>query len=212
MLVRHRGREPKVHADAYVAPTATLIGDVEVAGQARVLSGAVVDAEGSRVMIGEYCIVGEHAVLRASAVVGPQPVEVGDHVLIGPHATLLGCIVGRCCYIATGATILQTARLGDGAVVAVGALVHARTAVPPEFFVPPMTVAVGDPVRLLAPGDPALPAAIREVGFAETAFGATAEWTDRIRRAEHATETRSAEFAAHHDDAVLPPDPAEPQA
>jgi carbonic anhydrase/acetyltransferase-like protein (isoleucine patch superfamily) len=203
MLIRHRGRDPKIHADAYVAPTATLIGDVEVAAHARVLSGAVVDAEGSRVRIGEYCMVGEHAVLRASAVVGPQPVEVGDHVLIGPHATLLGCTVGRCSYIATGATVLQAARLGDGAVIAVGALVHARTAVPSEYFVPPMTVALGDPVRVLAPGDPALPGAIREVGFAETAFGATAEWTDRIRRAEHATETRSAEFAAHRDDTVV---------
>jgi carbonic anhydrase/acetyltransferase-like protein (isoleucine patch superfamily) len=203
MLIRHRGRDPKVHADAYVAPTATLIGDVEVAAHARVLSGAVVDAEGSRVRIGEYCMVGEHAVLRASAVVGPQPVEVGDHVLIGPHATLLGCIVGRCSYIATGATVLQAARLGDGTVIAVGALVHARAAVPSEYFVPPMTVALGDPVRVLAPGDPALPGAIREVGFAETAFGATAEWTDRIRRAEHATETRSAEFAAHRDDTVV---------
>lgn len=203
MLIRHRGRDPKVHADAYVAPTATLIGDVEVAAHARVLSGAVVDAEGSRVRIGEYCMVGEHAVLRASAVVGPQPVEVGDHVLIGPHATLLGCTVGRCSYIATGATVLQDARLGDGAVIAVGALVHARTAVPSEYFVPPMTVALGDPVRVLAPGDPALPGAIREVGFAETAFGATAEWTDRIRRAEHATETRSAELAAHRDDTVV---------
>jgi carbonic anhydrase/acetyltransferase-like protein (isoleucine patch superfamily) len=204
MFIRHRGQEPKVHADAYVAPTATLIGDVEVAAHARVMSGAVLDAEGSRVTVGEYSMVGEHAVLRASAVAGPQPVDVGDHVLIGPHATLLGCTVGRCSYLATGATVLQTARLGDGAVVAVGALVHAGSAIPPEYFVPPMTVAVGDPVRLVAPGDPGLPAAIREVGFSETAFGATADWTDRIRRAEHATETRSAEFAAHRDDAVLP--------
>jgi carbonic anhydrase/acetyltransferase-like protein (isoleucine patch superfamily) len=204
MFIRHRDQEPKVHADAYVAPTATLIGDVEVAAHARVLSGAVLDAEGSRVTVGEYAMVGEHAVLRASAVVGPQPVDVGDHVLIGPHATLLGCTVGRCSYIAAGATVLQTARLGDGAVVAVGALVHARAAIPAEYFVPPMTVAVGDPVRLVAPGDPGLAAAIREVGFSETAFGATAEWTERMRRTEHATETRSAEFAAHRDDAVLP--------
>jgi carbonic anhydrase/acetyltransferase-like protein (isoleucine patch superfamily) len=204
MRIRHRGREPNVHPDAYVAPTATVIGNVEVAAHARVLSGAVLDAEGSRVTVGEYSIVGEHAVLRASAVVGPQPVDVGDHVLIGPHATLLGCTVGRCCYVATGATVLQTAWLGEGAVVAVGALVHARTAVPSEYFVPPMTVAVGDPVRLLAPGDPALPAAVREVGFAETAFGATAQWTDRIRRAEHATRIRSAEFSVHRDDTVLP--------
>ncbi|MBE1580302.1 gamma carbonic anhydrase family protein [Amycolatopsis roodepoortensis] len=203
MRIRHRDREPRVHADAYVAPTATLIGDVEVAAHARVLSGAVLDAEGSRVTVGEYSIIGEHAVLRASAVAGPQPVDVGDHVLVGPHATLLGCTVGRCSYLATAVTVLQTARLGEGTTVAVGALVHARTETPAEYFVPPFTVALGDPVRLLAAGDPALPDAIREVGFAETAFGATATWTDRIRRAEHATETRSAELGAHRDDVVL---------
>ncbi|ONI76048.1 acyltransferase [Actinosynnema sp. ALI-1.44] len=203
MLVRHRDREPRVHADAYVAPTATLIGDVEVAAHARVLAGAVLDAEGSRVTVGEYSIIAEHAVLRASAVAGPQPVDVGDHVLVGPHATLLGCTVGRCCYLATGVTVLQTARLAEGTTVAVGALVHARTETPAEYFVPPYTVALGEPVRLLAPGDPALPDAIRAVGFAETAFGATAVWTDRSRRAEHATEARSAELGAHKDDVVL---------
>ncbi|MBN6033787.1 gamma carbonic anhydrase family protein [Amycolatopsis sp. 195334CR] len=204
MRLRHRDREPRVHPDAYVAPTATLIGDVEVAAHARVLSGAVLDAEGAQVTVGEYSIIGEHAVLRASAVAGPQPVEVGDHVLVGPHATLLGCVVGRASYLATGCTVLQTARLGEGTTVAVGALVHARTETPAEYFVPPFVVALGDPVRLLAPGDPELPGAIREVGFAQAAFGTTGPWSDRIRRTVHATETRSTELAAHRDDVVLP--------
>lgn len=204
MLVRHRDRQPRVHADAYVAPTATLIGDVEVGAHARVLSGAVLDAEGSRVTVGEYSIISEHAVLRASSVVGPQPVEVGDHVLVGPHATLMGCVVGRCCYLATGVTVLHDARLAEGTTVAVGALVHARTETEAEFFVPPYTVALGNPVQVLAPGDPAMADAIRAVGFAETAFGATAVWTNRIQRAEHATETRSAELGAHKDDVILP--------
>jgi hypothetical protein len=56
---------------AETPPTATLIGDVEVAAHARVLSGAVLDAEGLRVTVGEYSIIGEYAVLRVSAVVGP---------------------------------------------------------------------------------------------------------------------------------------------
>ncbi len=203
MLIRHRGNEPQVHPDAYVAQTATLAGDVVVGAHARIMYGAVLDAEASRIEVGEYTIVGENAVLRASAAAGPQPVVIGDHVLVGPHATLLGCSVGRCAYLATGATVLQTARLGEGTVVAVGALVHARAVTPAEFFVPPFTVAVGDPPRLLASGDPGLPDAVRGVGFAEVAFGATAEWTDRVRRAEHATETRSAEFAAHTTDTPL---------
>jgi carbonic anhydrase/acetyltransferase-like protein (isoleucine patch superfamily) len=203
-LIRHRGREPQVHPTAYVAPTATLVGDVRVGPRARVMYGAVLDAEASRIEIGECAVICENAVLRASAAAGAeQPVLVGDHVFVGPHATLLGCEVGRCAYLATGATVLQTARLGAGAVIAVGALAHARTVLPDEFFVPPHTLAVGDPVRVLAPGDPGVPAAIRDVGFAQAAFGVNAEWTDRIARYERTAEVRSAEFAAHADDEVL---------
>jgi carbonic anhydrase/acetyltransferase-like protein (isoleucine patch superfamily) len=128
---------------------------------------------------------------------------IGDHVFVGPHATLLGCVVDRCAYLATAATVLQTARLGAGAVVAVGGLVHARTVVPDEFFVPPHTLAVGDPVRVLAPGSPDVPDAIRGMGFASVAFGVDADWTDRVSRYERSAEVRVEEFGAHAGDVVL---------
>ncbi|PRX45868.1 carbonic anhydrase/acetyltransferase-like protein (isoleucine patch superfamily) [Prauserella shujinwangii] len=201
--VRHRGHEPQVHPTAYVAPTAALVGDVRVGPRARVMYGAVLDAEGSRVEVGEAAVICENAVLRGSAVAVDQPVLVDDHVFVGPHATLLGCAVGRCVYVATAATVLQGARLGAGSVVAVGALVHARTVVPDEYFVPPNTVALDAPVRLLAPGDPGLAEAVRRVGFAQVAFGVDAEWTDRISRYEHIAEVRVAEFGAHADDEVV---------
>ncbi|MFB6827800.1 acyltransferase, partial [Streptomyces hydrogenans] len=89
----------------------------------------------------------------------------------------------------------------------VGALVHARAVVPDEFFVPPHTVALDEPVRLLAPGDPGLAEAIGRVGFAQVAFGVDAEWTDRVARYERIAEVRVAEFGAHTDDEVLSPGP-----
>ncbi|MFI6937755.1 gamma carbonic anhydrase family protein [Streptomyces sp. NPDC050418] len=203
--IRHRGREPQVHPTAYIAPTATLVGDVRVGPRARVMYGAVLDAEGSRIEVGEAAVICENAVLRASAAAGDQPMLVGDHVFVGPHATLLGCEVGRCVYVATAATVLQCAKVGNGSVVAVGALVHARTVVPDEYFVPPHNVALDAPVRLLAPGDPGLTEAVRRVDFAQVAFGVDAEWTDRISRYEHVAEVRVAEFGAHADDEVLDP-------
>jgi carbonic anhydrase/acetyltransferase-like protein (isoleucine patch superfamily) len=199
--IRHRDHEPRVDESAYIAPTATLIGDVVIGPRARVMYGAVLDAEGSRIEVGEASVICENAVIRGSAATGAdQPVMLGDHVFVGPHATLLGCTVGRCAYLATAATVLQTARLGAGAVVAVGALVHARTVVPDEFFVPPHTTAIGDPPRVLAPGDPGVADAIRAIGFAGVAFGVDAEWTDRISRYERSCEVRVAEFGAHVDD------------
>jgi carbonic anhydrase/acetyltransferase-like protein (isoleucine patch superfamily) len=201
--IRHRGQAPQVDPSAYVAPTATLVGDVRVGARARVMYGAVLDAEGSRIEVGEAAVICENAVLRASAAAGAdQPVVLGDHVFVGPHATLLGCTVGRCAYLATAAAVLQTARLGAGAVVAVGGFVHARTVVPDEFFVPPHTLAIGDPLRVLAPGDPEAPDAIRGIGFAAVAFGVDASWTDRITRYERIAEVRVAEFGAHTDDTL----------
>jgi carbonic anhydrase/acetyltransferase-like protein (isoleucine patch superfamily) len=99
--------------------------------------------------------------------------------------------------------VLQTARLGVGSVVAVGALVHARTVLPDEFFVSPHTIAVGDPPSVLAPGSPEVPEAIRAIGFAGVAFGVDMEWTDRISRYERSAEVRVAEFGAHADDQLL---------
>ncbi|WP_171163386.1 gamma carbonic anhydrase family protein [Streptomyces sp. I05A-00742] len=201
--IRHRGHEPQVHPTAYVAPTATLVGDVRVGPRARVMYGAVLDAEGSRIEVGEAAVICENAVLRGSAVAGDQPVLVGDHVFVGPHATLLGCEVGRCAYVATAATVLQCARLGAGSVVAVGALVQARTVLPDEYFMPPQTVALDAPVRLLASGDPSLAEAVGRAGFARVAFGVDTPWTDRISRYEHIAEVRVAEFGTHTDDEIL---------
>lgn len=203
MLIRHRGAEPQVDPSAYVAPNATLVGDVHVGANARVMYGAVLDAEGSRVEIGAHTIVSEHAVLRATAVTD-APVVLADHVFVGPHATVLGARVERCVYLAANATVLQAATVRTGACVAVGALVHARTVLPDEFFLPPHTTAVGDPVQVFGPDRPDdLAAAIAGVGFADAAFGVRTAWTDRVTRYREVAEIRSAEYAAHADDEAI---------
>ncbi|MGH3146516.1 MAG: gamma carbonic anhydrase family protein [Rubrobacter sp.] len=202
--IRSRGREPVVDASAFVAPTAVLVGRVSVGPGARVMYGAVLDSEASRVEVGETAIVCENAVLRGTSVAETDlPVVVGDHAFLGPHATLLRCVVGPACYVATGATVLQGAMVGSGAVVAVGALVHANASVPDEFFVPPNTVAVGDPLEVYAPGDEGLPEAIKSADFALTAFGVQTAWEDRVSRYRETAEVRAEEFGAHLEDEVL---------
>jgi carbonic anhydrase/acetyltransferase-like protein (isoleucine patch superfamily) len=206
MLINHRGYQPEVHPTAWVAPNATLVGNVKVGPRARIMYGAVLDAEGSRVEIGEACVIAEHAVLRATAIGDEErPVRIGDHVLVGPHTTVLGCTVARCAYLAAGATVLHGARVGAGACVAVGALVHARSVVPTEYFVPPNTVAIGDPIRVMAPDQrEAVVAAIGNVGFASAAFGVDARFEDRVARYQQVTEARVAEFGEHASDEILP--------
>jgi len=206
VLVRHRGHAPSVDPSAYIAPSAELIGRVSVGPRTRVMSGAVLDAEGSRIDIGECAIVCEHAVLRATAVAEEdQPVVVGDHAFVSPHATLLGCQLDAATYVATGATVLQGARVATGAVVAVAALVHGGAVLPSGFFLAPGMIAIGDPVATYAAGDPSLPEAIKGVGFAGRAFGVSTAWEDRIARYREIAEVRSTEFGAHaHDEPVAP--------
>jgi carbonic anhydrase/acetyltransferase-like protein (isoleucine patch superfamily) len=195
-----------VDPSAYVAPSAELIGRVTVGARARVMSGAVLDAEGSRIDIGECAIVCEHAVLRATAV-GDEDhsVSVGGHAFVSPHTTLLGCRVDAATYVATGATVLHGARVEAGAVVAVGALVHGGTVLPNGFFLAPGMIAIGHPVATYAPGDPSLPEAIKGVGFAGRAFGVSTEWEDRIARYREIAEVRSTEFGAHAGDEAVSP-------
>jgi carbonic anhydrase/acetyltransferase-like protein (isoleucine patch superfamily) len=203
MLIRHRDHQPVIHPSAFVAPTAVLVGQVTVGERCRIMFGAVVDAEGSSVELGACTIINENAVLRATRAAQEHPVRLGDHVMVGPHATLAGCDIGRCCYLATGVTVLQGAVLRSGASIGVGAFVHANTVIPEEFFVAPNCIAIGDPVRVYAPGDPALPAAIKAIGFTKTAFGVDAAWEERIKRYEAVTEVRSNEFAAHLQDQII---------
>ena len=78
ILIRHRGHEPRVHPAAYVAPTATLVGDVQAGPGARVMHGAVLDQEGARIEVGAASVICENTVLRGSAAAGhEQPVACG---------------------------------------------------------------------------------------------------------------------------------------
>ncbi len=103
MLIRSRGTEPHLDASAFVAPMAVLVGGVSVGPEARIMYGAVLNSEASRVEVGPTSIICENTVLRATAIGDEEcPMLLGDHVFVGPHATLLGCTVEPACYVATG--------------------------------------------------------------------------------------------------------------
>src|SRR5206468_1818809 len=75
MILEHRGKRPRIHASAYVAPNATLCGDVTIGAESRVLFGAVLTAESGPVTLGERCIIMENAVIRG---VAHHPASLGD--------------------------------------------------------------------------------------------------------------------------------------
>jgi carbonic anhydrase/acetyltransferase-like protein (isoleucine patch superfamily) len=206
MLIKHRGFEPQVDASVFVASNATLVGKINIGPRSRVMYGAVIDSEGSEIEIGECSIICENAVIRATASGDvDHPVSIGDHVFVSPQATMIGCTVESYSYIATGATVLQGATIHKGAIVAVGAFVHAKAAIPSEFFVPPNTIAIGDPVRIFSPDEKeTLVDAIRSIGFTKIAFDVEPQVHDRLSVMKKATEVRSKEFESHLNDKILP--------
>jgi len=149
MLIAHAGKSPRIDPAAWVAPDATVCGDVTVGAGTRVLHGArLVGEAGGVLRVGRECIIMENAVVRA----GPcQPCSIGDNCLIGPNAHVTGATLEAEVFVATGAAVFHGAWLGRGAEVRVGATVHLRTRLEPGATLPIGWVAVGDPARILPP-------------------------------------------------------------
>jgi carbonic anhydrase/acetyltransferase-like protein (isoleucine patch superfamily) len=148
MLLSHLGLSPRVAESAYVAPTATVCGDVVIGADCRIMHGASIVAEGGRIEIGECCVVLENAVIRSTA---RHSTRIGDHCLVGPNAHVVGCVVEDEVFIATGAAIFHGALLGKGSEVRINGVVHLRSVLEPGAVVPIGHVAVGDPIRMLSP-------------------------------------------------------------
>lgn len=168
-LYEHRGRRPRVHPRAMVAPTAVLCGDVTVGADSHVLWGAALIAESGPVRVGKSSLIMEHAVLRG---VRRHPLTIGDHVLVGPQAHLSGCAVEDDVFLATGATLFNGARVRRGSVVRVNGVVQVNAHLPPRSDVPIGWVAVGDPVEIHPPASKdAILEGLRSQGFSKTVFG-----------------------------------------
>ena len=133
------GRSPRVSASAWIAPTATLVGDVTVEDEASVWYGAVLRADFGPIIVRRGANVQDGSVLHG----GADPVtEVGEGATIGHLCVVHGCVIGTEALIGNGATVL------DGAVIGARALVAAGATVAPGLVVPDGMLAVGVPARV----------------------------------------------------------------
>lgn len=169
MLIEHRGHVPEVPESAYVAPSATLCGDVVLGEGARVLHGAVLTSEDGEVRVGENTVVMEHALVRGRS---GHPAVIGDAVMIGPHAHVNGAEVRDEAFVATGASLFPGAVVDLRAEVRINAVVQVNSRVEPGAVVPVGWIAVGDPARLLPPDrHEDIWAVQRELDFPGTVYG-----------------------------------------
>nr|BFD86074.1 gamma carbonic anhydrase family protein [Streptomyces sp. Xyl84] len=133
------GREPQVDAEAFVAPTATVIGAVTLGSGASVWYGAVLRGDVERISVGAHSNVQDNCTLHADP---GFPVSVGERVSIGHNAVVHGATVEDDCLVGMGATVL------NGAVIGAGSLVAAQALVPQGMRVPPGSLVAGVPAKV----------------------------------------------------------------
>ena len=119
-LYRIGGKTPQVAATAYVAPGATLIGQVELGERASVWFGAVIRGDNEPIRIGAGSNIQEGAVLHADP---GFPLNIAPNVTVGHQAMLHGCTVGDGSLIGIQAVVLNGASIGKNCLVGAGAIV-----------------------------------------------------------------------------------------
>jgi carbonic anhydrase/acetyltransferase-like protein (isoleucine patch superfamily) len=138
-LFAFEGNEPVVSPTAWIAPTATLVGDVLIEDEASVWYGAILRADFGPIVVRRGANIQDGSVLHG----GAEPVtEVGAGATIGHLCVVHGAVIGAEALIGNGATVL------DGAVIGSRALVAAGSTVPPGMRVPDDMLAVGSPARV----------------------------------------------------------------
>ncbi len=140
-LFSFEGKTPTIHPDAWIAPTATLVGDVRVEAHASVWYGVVIRADFGAIVIREGANVQDNSVIH----VGNGTCEVGPGATIGHLCLVHDCVIGAVALIGDGAIVLDGAVVGPRALVAAGSTVTAGTEVPGE------TLALGTPAKTFLP-------------------------------------------------------------
>lgn len=132
MRVTIFGHEPQVDATAWVAPNATLIGQVRIHPRASVFYGAVLRGDRDLIELGEGSNLQDNVTVHGDP---GKPTIVGRGVSVGHNAMLHGCTVEDDCLIGMSATVLNGAVIGRESLVAAGAVVLEGTIVPPRSLV-----------------------------------------------------------------------------
>ena len=125
------GKEPQVASDAFVAPTAVLIGDVVVEEGASVWFGAVLRADFSRIVVGTGSNIQDNSVLHTNE---GQPTLIGSNVTVGHLSMLHGCSIEDEALIGMGSIVLDRARIGRRTMLAAGSVVSEGGEIPPEVL------------------------------------------------------------------------------
>jgi len=133
LLLPYRGRTPRIHTDAWLAPGAVVIGDVEIGAESSLWFGCVVRGDVHAIRIGARTNLQDGSVVHVTA--GLFATAIGDEVTVGHRAVVHGCTVRDGALVGIGAIVLDGAEIGEEAWIAAGAVVSPGSKIPPRALV-----------------------------------------------------------------------------
>lgn len=137
------GRRPLVDAEAFVAPTAVVLGSVVIGAGASVWYHAVLRGDTEEIVIGAGSNIQDNCTVHADP---GCPALIGERVTVGHNAVLHGCVLEDEVLVGMGATVLNRARIGAGSLIAAGAVVPEGMTVPPGSLVAGLPATVKRPL------------------------------------------------------------------
>lgn len=140
MILPHHGVWPQIHETAFIAPSADVIGEVEIGAQSSIWFQCVIRGDVHTIRIGNRTNIQDQCVLHVTR--KKSNLVIGDEVTVGHRAMLHGCRIGNRVLVGMGAIIMDDAEIGDDCIIAAGALVTKGTKVPAG------SLALGSPARV----------------------------------------------------------------
>ncbi len=147
MSDRRKPVTPDVHSEAFIAPNATVLGNVKIGREASIWYGCVLRGDLEPIIIGDQSNIQDHTVIHIDK---GQPARIGTRVGVGHRCLLHGCVIEDECLVGMGAIVLSGAVVESGSVVAAGALITEGMRVPAG------SLAMGVPAKVVRPVDEVL--------------------------------------------------------
>jgi carbonic anhydrase/acetyltransferase-like protein (isoleucine patch superfamily) len=139
MLIEYRGKMPRVAASAFLAPTALLVGDVDVGEDANIWFGAILRADNGTIVIGARASIQDNAVVHAHE---RAVTSIGEDATIGHCAVLENCTIEAGALVGSNAVVLDGALVGEHTVISAGSVVTV------DSIVAPRVIAAGAPAAI----------------------------------------------------------------